>query len=86
MTPEFPPERQVMSPVDKLSWPIQRSSTSIFVMYWPGTTISPKKRLVMSIFRFAVEDAVEDDSAAAFTALEVGWRYSYDWAKMILHS
>ena len=50
----------------------QAPSTSIFVMYCPGTTIRPRKRLVMSTFRVAVEDVSEDDSAAAFTASSVG--------------
>ncbi len=66
----------LMSQVDKQYRYIQLLSTSIFVMYWPGTTISPRKRLVMSTFKGVVEDVPEDDSAAAFTASEVGWRYS----------
>lgn len=49
-------------------------------MCWPGTTMSPRKRLVMSTFRVAVEDVAEDvaedDSAAALTAAGVGWEYS----------
>lgn len=64
----------------------QRPSTSIFVMYWPGTTIRPRKRLVMSTFKVAVEDIPEDDSTAAFTAFGEGSRYSWDWDRMMLHS
>lgn len=69
--------KDTMSHVDKQSAVcVQRPSTSIFVMCWPGTTMSPRKRLVMSTFMVAVEDFPEDDEAAASTALGVGSRYS----------
>lgn len=48
----------------------QGSSTSIFVMYCPGTTMSPRKRLVIFVLTLAAE--VDVASAAAFSALEVG--------------
>ena len=80
LTPEEPPEsHDLMNGAFEDCMPhlgFQRPSTSIFVIYWPGTTISPRKRLVMSTFKVAVEDVPEDDSAAAFTAFGVGSRYS----------
>ena len=70
-----------MSHVDKPNdLCVQGLYTSIFVMYRPGTTMSPIKRLVMSTFKVDEADDSEDDSedapAAALTASGVGWRYS----------
>ena len=53
---------------------LQGSSTSIFVIYCPGTTIRPRNRLVMS--NFTEVPGSEDASAAALIALSEGGRYS----------
>lgn len=62
-----------------------KSSTSILIICSPGTTISPRYRLVMSTLMVS---AVFDEaaSAAIFTALELGCRYSKAWKRMMLHS
>ena len=65
---------------------VQIPSTSIFVMHWPGTTIRPRKRLVISTSKVLLDDVSVDDSAAALMALGVGSRYSKDWDRMMLHS
>ena len=56
------------------SWLPQGSSTSILMMCFPGTTIRPRNRLVMSTFIFAVGSI--DASVAALIALAMGARYS----------
>jgi len=48
----------------------QGSSTSIFVMCCPGTTMRPRKRLVISNLTLAAD--VDVVSAAILRALEVG--------------
>ena len=59
------------------------SSTSILVMCFPGTTIRPMKRLVMSIRTRSVS---VDAALAATTAEGAGGRYSYACERMMLHS
>jgi hypothetical protein len=55
---------------------VRHSSASIFVMCCPGTTIKPKKRLVMSTFTVADEDGAGFLSVEALIAVDVGGRYS----------
>ncbi len=55
---------------------VRYSSASIFVMCCPGTTIKPKKRLVMSTFTVADEDGAGFLSVEALIAVDVGGRYS----------
>lgn len=68
-------------------------SYSIFVMYWPGTTTRPTKRLVMCSLTDEAdeelasdEEAASGDARASRTALALGWRYSWVCARMTLRS
>lgn len=56
------------------------------MIYWPGTTIRPKKRLVISSLTFSVGFGIAEAFAAALIALRLGSRYSKAWERMMFRS